>query len=71
MLEKKEKNKKILANNEIKNNIIKQNRKIKNIYKKSMNEIDRKNHLIFWVYKNNIRELLKYKLVILDFSTFL
>lgn len=58
------------------NNIInKRNDKVdfKNIHKNKftncLKDIKEQNSIIYWIYKNNIRKLLNYKVVVLDFQT--
>lgn len=41
----------------------------KNNFKNCLKDIDNQNSIIYWIYKNNIKKLLKYKIVILDFQT--
>lgn len=41
----------------------------KNKFRKCLNDIINHNSMIYWVYNNNIKEILKYKLVILDFQS--
>lgn len=43
--------------------------KHKNKFRKCLNDIVNHNSMIYWVYNNNIKEILKYKLVILDFQS--
>jgi hypothetical protein len=41
----------------------------KNKFNKCLKDIKNKNNIIYWVYNNNAKKLLKYKIVILDFQT--
>jgi len=41
----------------------------KNNFKNCLNDINNKNSIIYWIYKNNIKYLLNYKIVVLDFQT--
>jgi len=57
-------------------NFIKKNNNLieyKNIHKEKfsncLKEINEENNIIYWIYKNNIQELLKYKVIVLDFQT--
>ena len=51
------------------NNIIKYKKIHKNNFKNCLKDIIDENNIIYWIYKNNIKQLLKYKLVVLDFQT--
>lgn len=42
--------------------------KHKENFKNCLSDINNNNHILLWVYKNNSRELLKYKLIVLDFK---
>ena len=41
----------------------------KNNFKNCLKDINNQNSIIYWIYDNNIKNLLNYKIVVLDFQT--
>lgn len=51
-----------------KNNIINDKLIHKTNFKNCLRDINNKNSRIYWIYENNIRDLLQYKVVVIDFQ---